>query len=208
MTQLPRDLQTTIEFFGQLPGIGPKTAKRLGFYLLRLPQQVLKTFSDSVGNLKENAVFCQQCHNIAEGPLCSICSDSSRDPSVLVIVEDVMDLLSLESGTQFTGMYHVLHGKIDPLNYIGPDDLYIPHLFERVKETFPQLKEIILATNPTTEGEATAMYIRNGIRELLREEEHSLQISRLAYGLPMGGEVEYADYMTLKRAIDGRRHMD
>ncbi|MFQ5452100.1 MAG: recombination mediator RecR [Candidatus Paceibacterota bacterium] len=205
MSNLPKDLQHTIEFFEKLPGIGPKTAKRLGFYLLRLPQADLEEAADHLKNLKKSTMYCKHCLNLSEAPLCPICADSSRDTSIIAIVEDVLDLLSMEMGHHYKGLYHVLHGRIDPLNYIGPDDIYIPQLLKRVKKDKSQLKEIILATNPDTEGEATAMYLKKKLEEVARPNGSRFAITRLGFGLPIGADLEYADYQTLKKAMEGRK---
>ena len=201
---LPNSLQKAIDFFEKLPGIGPKTAKRLGFYLLRLPQSDLEDFASNITRLKSSSHFCQICFNLTEAELCSICEDVSRDPTTISVVEDVLDLLAFEQGQVFNGLYHVLHGRIDPLNYIGPEDIFINPLLERIKNNKSKIKEIIIATNPDTEGEATAMYIQQLISEKFTN-GLSINITRLAYGLPIGADLEYTDYLTLKRALDGRK---
>lgn len=204
---LPHNLQSCIDFFEKLPGIGPKSAKRLGFYLLRMPQADLQHVSDSLNGLKSTALYCKVCCNLTESDLCPICDDTTRDKTTILVVEDVLDLLSFESGTQYKGVYHVLHGRIDPLHYIGPDDIYLPQLLSRVRSESETLKELILATNPNTEGEATAMYIQKQLEEVKSQTGGTFAITRLAYGLPIGADLEYTDYMTLKRAIEGRRDM-
>ncbi len=203
MSRLPKDLQHTIEFFEKLPGIGPKTAKRLGFYLLRLPQADLEEASKHLSTLKNSTKFCARCFNLTEQEICYICEDRNRDSSTIAVVEDVLALLSLEAGNHYSGVYHVLHGRIDPLNYISPDDINIAPLLSRVKKEGDNLKEIVLATNPDTEGEATAMYIRERLDEV--KNGSAFSITRLAYGLPIGADLEYADYMTLKRSFEGRK---
>lgn len=202
--KIPKDLQKAIDFFEKLPGIGPKSAKRLGFYLLRLPQQELEEVSSHIAQLKQNTLYCKRCFHLSESELCPICEDTQRDQSVIAIVEDVLDLLSFETGNHYNGLYHVLHGRIDPLNYIGPDDIFIPQFIERLQKEKDSISEIILATNPNTEGEATAMYIKSKIKEVLNGDSERIKITRLAYGLPMGADLEYADYMTLKRSLEGR----
>ncbi len=202
---IPRDLQKTIDFFEKLPGIGPKTAKKLGFYLLRIPHQELENISDHLKNLKLTTQYCRQCFNLSEAEICPICQDNDRDHSMVAVVEDVLDLISLEAGDHYHGVYHVLHGRIDPLNYIGPDDIFIPQFIERIKKDKDSIKEIILATNPDTEGEATAMYIKKKLLETFNGEADNVRISRLAYGLPIGANLEYADYMTLQRSLEGRK---
>ncbi len=208
-TSLPTNLKQISLFLERLPGIGEKTANRLAFYLLRLPEQDLKDFAHSLNDLKEKTKRCIICRNLTEDESCAVCNDSKRDKSVITVVEDVMDLLSFETGNIYEGVYHVLHGRIDPLNHIGPDDIFIDALLQRVVGNGPEktaVKEIILATNPDMEGEATAMYIRNKLNEIKKETAQEFTISRLAYGLPMGGNLEYADYMTLKKSIDGRNN--
>lgn len=202
---IPKDLQRSIDFFEKLPGIGPKSAKRLGFYLLRMPQTDLETFAQHMIDLKKKTLYCTRCFHLSEEELCPVCSDPARDGSVIAVVEDVLDLLSFETGNHFTGRYHVLHGRIDPLNYVGPDDIFIPQLIDRVVKEQADITEIILATNPNTEGEATAMYIKKKIQENLNGAADSIKITRLAYGLPIGAELEYADYMTIRRSMEGRR---
>lgn len=200
MNKLPSSLQKTIDFFEKLPSIGGKTARRLGFYLLRMPQKDIEEFAASILELKKKSLYCKTCMNLTEEELCAICADPDRDTAIITIVEDVIDLLSMEAGNQYKGVYHVLHGRIDPLNYIGPDDIYIPQLITRLKGD-EQVSEIILATNPNTEGEATALYLKKHILEI----KPNIRISRLAYGLPIGADLEYADYLTLQRAMEGRR---
>jgi recombination protein RecR len=203
MTTLPNNLKKISLFLERLPGIGEKTANRLAFFLLRLPKEDLTDFAESIASLKEKTKFCKNCFNLTEDSLCHICQDSRRDHSMITVVETVLDLLSFETGNIYNGVYHVLHGKIDPLNHIGPDDIRIKELLERVKKlTSSRVNEleIILATNPDMEGEATAIYIKNK----LKAQSSKLKITRLAYGLPIGGNLEYTDYMTLKKAIEGR----
>lgn len=204
MATLPTNLKQISYFLQRLPGIGEKTANRLAFYFLRLPQADLEEFSKSIKDLKTRTKMCNVCKNLTEDETCAICSDPQRDKNTITVVEDVLDLLSFETGNIYSGAYHVLHGKIDPLNNIGPDDIHLPSLFERIRKN-EQLKEVVLATNLDMEGEATAMYIKNKINELrIKNKESGVKITRLAYGLPMGANLEYADYMTLKRAIEGR----
>lgn len=199
---LPSSLKHISLFLERLPGIGEKTANRLAFYLLRLPDQDLKDFSRAVSDLKEKTKRCKICKNLTEDETCSICSDSKRDKSIITVVEDVIDLLSFETGNIYDGVYHVLHGRIDPLNHVGPDDIFIDSLLQRISGL--EVKEVILAMNPDMEGEATAMFIRNKLNEIKKDTGHEFAVTRLAYGLPMGGNLEYADYMTLKKSIEGR----
>ena len=206
MATLPASLKQIALFLERLPGIGEKTANRLAMYLLRMPEVELQAFGEAVRELKKRTKLCKQCLNLTENELCSICMDNRKDISTITVVETVLDLLSFETGNIYNGLYHVLHGKIDPLNSVGPDEIYINHLLTRVKGLTSSLKEIILATNPDMEGEATAMYIKKQL-ERLKEEDGGLKfkITRLAYGLPMGANLEYADYGTLGKAIEGRR---
>ncbi|HZE87842.1 MAG TPA: recombination mediator RecR [Methylomirabilota bacterium] len=198
--KIPKAIQQVIESFERLPGIGPKTAQRLTFYLLHVPQGELDRFSLSVQNLKKDTIICSTCFSIDETNPCSICSDSKRDHSIVCVVEQALDVLALEKNGKYKGVYHVLHGKIDPLNNIGPDEIHIGELVHRVKETDSPIKEIILATNPTMEGEATAMYIA----KQLKNENGTVRITRIGRGLPTGADLEYADPTTLERAMDGR----
>lgn len=200
--RIPKAIQNLIESFEKLPGIGPKTAQRLTFYLLHVPQGELDKFSSSVENLKKQTVFCSECFMIGENDPCSICSDSTRDDSLVCVVEQPLDVLALEKNGRFNGKYHVLHGKIDPLNNIGPDEIYIKQLFHRLKHN-SQIKEVILATNPTMEGEATAMYINKNLKSHLQVGA-KLKITRIGRGLPVGADLEYADEITLQRAMEGR----
>jgi recombination protein RecR len=207
MNTLPASLQKVALFLERLPGIGQKTANRLAFYFLRLPDSDLKEFADSVATLKTKTKLCKNCFNLTEEELCGICSDTRRDQSIITVVEDVLDLLSFETGDIYQGVYHVLHGKIDPLNHVGPNDIYIDQLIDRLHTRLTKkesIKEIILATNPDMEGEATAMYIKKKVIELQQTNKVDFAITRLGYGLPMGANLEYADYMTLKKALENR----
>ncbi len=203
MSLLPKSVSKVVEAFERLPGIGPKTAQRLAFYLLHVPQTELTRFATAVSELKVNTLFCAICKNVADSDPCSICADPRRDQTVICVVEQPSDVLSLERTGKFVGVYHVLHGAIDPLNNIGPDEIYVADLVKRVKSSVSAVREIILATNPNMEGEATAMYLQ---KELTRfESSNSLVITRLAHGLPVGADIEYADAVTLARSLDGRR---
>lgn len=202
MSTLPSSLKQIAYFLQRLPGIGEKTANRLAFYMLRLPETDLKEFSEHIKNLKEKTKFCSRCNNLTEETVCRICLDKNRDNKKIMIVEDVLDLISFETGKIYDGLYHLLHGRIDPLNNIGPADIYIDSLFKRVVDE--KTKEIILATNLDTEGEATAMYIKNKLDELKKTRNLKFKVTRLAFGLPMGANLEYADYMTLQKSIEGR----
>lgn len=217
MFKLPKAVQNLIEAFERLPGIGPKTAARLTFYLWRFPQKELEDFAQKLVNLKSQTVTCSHCFNVGEQDPCGICRDPGRDPGIICVVEEPLDVLALEKTGKFLGLYHVLGGAINPLQNIGPDELYISQLIERIKRS-SELREVILATNPTMEGEATAMYITKKVRELkVHPSTGGLnlppaarlafggKITRLARGLPVGGDLEYADEVTLTRALEGRR---
>lgn len=216
MNSLPNNLKQIALFLERLPGIGEKTANRLAFYFLRLPDRDLKEFAENVNSLKAKTKLCKNCLNLTEDELCSICTDGTRDQNVITVVEEVLDLLSFETGNIYRGLYHVLHGKIDPLNHVGPDDIYIQQLLTRVNELTSsrvnglkkeRIKEIILAMNPDMEGEATALYIRDRLISLKKNNKSAFKITRLGYGLPIGASLEYADYMTLKKSIEGRREI-
>jgi len=206
MAGLPSNLKHIAYFLQRLPGIGEKTANRLAFYFLRLPQQELKELSENILQLKEKTKLCVDCKNLTEFDRCSICENPQRDKTQITVVEDVLDLLSFETGNIYSGVYHVLHGNIFFLFYFVQVDLHIDTLFERVKGV--DITEVVLATNLDMEGEATSMYIKeklkleNAKRKTLKHKE--FKVTRLAYGLPMGSNLEYADYMTLKRALEGR----
>ncbi len=201
---LPDSLKHVSLFFERLPGIGQKTANRLAFYLMRLPEKDLQLIAGHIASLKEKTKKCTICNNLTEEEICTVCDDLGRNKGIITVIEDVIDLLSFETGNIYNGVYHVLHGKIDPLNHIGPEDIYINNLLQRVRENSSEIEEIILATNPDMEGEATAMYIRNKLNEIKEQRGLSFKISRLGYGLPIGGNLEYADYMTLRKAIENR----
>lgn len=204
--RIPKTIQNLIESFERLPGIGPKTAQRLTFYLLHVPQGELDKFALALQNLKKQTVLCSACFAVGESDPCDICADEKRDKSIICVVEEPLDVLSLERSGKYNGVYHVLHGRIDPLNNIGPDEIYIRQLLERVKAAsangFGEPKEIILATNPTMEGEATAMYIAKRLRE---QSLNKLKVTRIGRGLPVGADLEYADEVTLKNALEGRQ---
>jgi recombination protein RecR len=196
--KIPKAIQQVVESFERLPGIGPKTAERLTFYLLHVPQGELDKFAVSVQNLKKDTVICSTCFNIGETDPCSICTYGERNHSLLCVVEQPLDVIALEKSKKYPGVYHVLNGKIDPLNNIGPDEIRIHELVMRIKA--PEIKEIILATNPTMEGEATAMYIAKKVKEV----NNDVKVSRIGRGLPIGADIEYADPTTLDRAMEGR----
>lgn len=202
MSETPQPIQDLIDAFSRLPGIGPKTASRLAFFLLSAPETTSTQLADALMGLKKGVGVCQQCYNITlSGQLiCNICADDRRDDSLLCVVEQPMDVLVLEKVQAFHGKYHVLHGVLSPIEGIGPDDLYIRPLIERVKTG--TVKEVILATNPSMEGDATAQYLQKQLVPL------GVQVTRLARGLPAGGELEYADQTTLLRALLGRQEMN
>lgn len=196
MARVPRSVQSLIEAFERLPGIGPKTAQRLTYYLLHAPIEQAKALAQAALDMKEKTKICSVCFNIDEEELCSICSDQNRDQTIIMVVENPLDVLALEKAS-FKGFYHVLHGVISPMENIGPSEIHIKELLPRLKSD--KVKEIILATNPTMEGEATAMYIQRLISPL------GVKITRIARGLPVGSDLEYADETTLSRALEGRK---
>lgn len=199
MKILPRSVEKLIENFQKLPSIGPKTASRLTFYLLNVPQKQLDEFSQAIKSLKNSTVYCSSCFNIGESDPCVICGNKDRDESTVCVVEQPIDILSIEKTKKYKGVYHVLHGAINPLNNIGPDEIRIAELMDRVKSG--KIKELILATNANIEGEATAMYITREVRS----QKIKVKITSLARGLPVGADLEYADELTLSRALEGRR---
>lgn len=204
---IPKAISNLVEAFERLPGIGPKTAQRLTFYLLHVPQTMLDDFASALTNLKKNTVLCSICFNVSEKDPCPICSDVNRDHSKICVVEQPLDVLALDRNGHYKGIYHILHGAISPLNNIGPDELKISELLKRIRENQQEIQEIILATNSNMEGEATAMYISQEISNLKSQNSNlrSVKLTRLAHGLPVGGDVEYADEITLQRALEGRR---
>lgn len=200
--KIPKPITRLIESFERLPGIGPKTAQRLTFHLLHFPEEEINKFAAALVDLKRGVKLCSVCKNISEGDLCDVCSDPSRDKNLIAVVSGALDVLALEK-TGFRGNYHVLHGVIDPLNNIGPDEIFIKELIPRLKNIYGEI-EIILATNTSMEGESTAMYLAKLIRESGFEEQ-LVKLTRIARGLPVGGDIEYADDITLSRALEGRR---
>lgn len=201
MSTLPKAVERLIEKFERLPGIGPKSAQRLVFYLLHNPEAELMDFAERLQALKRETVLCSSCHNVSDQDPCPICSDTTRDTSMLCVVGQPLDVLAVEKSGTFKGRYHVLHGVISPLNNIGPDQIYLFDLIKRMEG----VEELILATNPTMEGEATALYIRDLLRKSTQVDADSLKISRIGHGLPIGADIEYADGVTLARALEGRR---
>jgi recombination protein RecR len=199
--KIARPIVALIESFQKLPGIGPKSAQRLTYYLLHVPQSQLEDFAESVSRLKKDTVLCSVCKNVSETDPCPICSDPSRDQTQIMVVEQPLDILAFEKTGRFKGVYHVLHGAISPLDNIGPDEIFIDPLIDRVKDS--KVKELIIATNPTMEGEATSMYLK---KQLLIVNS-KLLITRLGMGIPTGADLEYADEVTLTQALEGRREL-
>ncbi|NCN58394.1 recombination protein RecR [Candidatus Roizmanbacteria bacterium CG22_combo_CG10-13_8_21_14_all_38_20] len=204
MAKLPKPLQNVIDAFERLPGIGSRSAQRLGFYLVNVPEYELTKFADALIELKRGTVKCSICYNVSESEPCYVCGDNSREETTLLVVEQPIDVLNFEKMGRYKGQYHVLHGRIDPLNNIGPDDIYIDQLLKRLSKS--AIKELILALNPDMEGEATAMYISKQLTDKTKLKQ-KLKITRLANGLPVGSSVEFADEITLGRALEGRREL-
>jgi recombination protein RecR len=201
-TPLIEPVARLIEAFARLPGIGPKTAQRLTYHLLRAPDTEARMLATALIDVRDQVVFCERCFNISDAPLCPICRDESRDALRLCVVEEPLDVLALERTAEFRGLYHVLHGAISPIDGVGPDRLKIRELLARADDAKREgrpLEEVILATNPTLEGEATAMYLAERLEGTVGV------VSRIARGLPVGGDLEYADEVTLIRALQGRR---
>ena len=201
--KLPRAIQNLIEKFEKLPGVGPKSAQRLVFYLLHNPDHELEDFAEKLVALKRNTVLCEECHNVSEINPCSLCSDPNRETDTLCVVEQPLDVIAIEKSNSFKGKYHVLHGSIAPLNNIGPDQLFLHDLAQRLEG----VSELIIATNPTMEGEATALYISEFLANQSGVDSDSLSITRIGHGLPIGADIEYADGVTLSRALEGRRKL-
>ncbi len=199
MEYFPAPLENLVEKFARLPGIGRKSAQRLAFYVLAQPEAEAQAFADAIVDAKKNVTCCPVCQNFTAGGLCPICSSPRRDPSVICVVADPRDVVAIERAREFQGQYHVLHGVISPMNHVGPDDLQIKSLVDRVAKGGVQ--EVIMATNPDTEGEATAMYIARLLKPF------GVRVTRLAYGIPVGGHLEFADDATLMRALEGRREL-
>ncbi len=196
---LPKSVQNLIDEFSRLPGVGPKSAARLTFYLLTKPSRDIENLGNSVLNLSKNLRLCSICFNISENDICSICTDEKRNHRIVAVVEEPLDVIALEKSAIFDGIYHVLGGAISPINGIGPDELRIRQLLDRFATH--EIDELILATNPNLEGEATASYIK----EKIHAQYPDVKITRLARGLPIGGDLEYADEVTLRRSLEGRR---
>lgn len=192
-------LETLVEQFEKLPGIGHKTAQRLAYHILGVSKEEAEAFASAIVEAHEKIHYCKVCCNLTDEELCPVCRNDNRDKSIICVVEDPRDVFALERTNEFNSTYHVLHGVISPLSGVGPEQLHIKELLARVSD--PQVKEVIMATNPTVEGEATAMYISRLLKPM------GIRVTRLAYGIPVGGDLEYADEVTLSRAIEGRREL-
>ncbi|MBO5837921.1 MAG: recombination protein RecR [Oscillospiraceae bacterium] len=199
MQYFPAALQELADQFARLPGIGGKTAQRLAFYVLGLPMEDAQSFADAIIDAKNTVHTCPVCQNLTDRDICAVCDDDMRDKSVVCVVAEPKDVIALERSREFNGVYHVLHGVISPLNHITQDDIRIRELLARVANG--DIREVIMATNPDTEGEATAMYISRLLRPM------EVKVTRLAYGIPVGSQLEYADEVTLSRALEGRQEI-
>lgn len=195
----PEPIAKLIDGFMKLPGIGPKTASRLAFYVLDMKEDDVLDFAKSLVNAKRNLTYCSVCHNITDQDPCQICEDKSRDQTMVCVVQESRDVIAMEKMREYPGQYHVLHGAISPMEGIGPEDIKVPELIKRLQDD--TIQEVIIATNPTIEGEATAMYISRLVKPT------GIKVTRIAHGLPVGGDLEYADEVTLSRAIEGRREL-
>lgn len=200
MAELPKSIKNLIGVFERLPGIGPKSASRLAFYLLNVPESYVVEMARALMAIKKEVKICKNCFSVCEGDICEICSDEKRDKKIVCVVERAIDVMAIESIGGFKGVYHVLGGVVNPLEHVSPDDLKIDELVDRIEDGM----EIILATNPTMEGEATALYIKKRLENC---EKQNIKISRIGSGLPMGADLEYADQATLSRALEGRREI-
>ncbi len=202
MRALPEPVQNLVDALARLPGIGPKTASRLAFYLLRAPDEISLSLSEALAEIKQETGLCEICFNVTrkESPVCEICGSDQRDRQTLCVVEEPLDVLAIEKTAGYNGLYHVLHGVLSPIEGIGPDDLKIRELIHRLEGG--KVEEVILATNPSMEGDATAMYLNDRIMPF------GIRVTRLARGLPVGGDLEYADQNTLLRALAGRQKLD
>lgn len=199
MEYLPAPLEKLVEQFAKLPGVGGKSAQRLAFHVLNLPQEEAEEFSRAILDAKRQVTLCPQCRNLTSGGLCPICASPKRDETTVCVVADPRDVVAMERAREFNGHYHVLHGVLSPMNHVGPDDLQIKSLLDRVAQG--TIQEVIMATNPDTEGEATALYIARLLKPF------GVKVTRLAYGIPVGGHLEFADDATLMRALEGRREL-
>ena len=192
-------IEKLIESFERLPSIGHKTATRLAFHMLNLSEEETNEFIGSIENARKNLKYCSICYNISDTDPCEICANSKRDSNIICVVEDVKDIIAMERTYEFKGLYHVLHGTISPMNGIGPEDIKIKELLNRLSNS--EIKEVIIATNPRVEGEATAMYLSKLIKPF------GIKVSRIAHGIPVGGDLEYTDEITLAKALEGRHEM-
>ena len=199
MSFFPASLENLVDKFASLPGIGRKSAQRLAFHVLSLPDAEAQSFADAIISAKKSVHCCKVCQNLTEGEICQICASDTRDKSTVCVVSEPRDVLSLERGREYNGTYHVLHGVLSPMSHVGPDDIRIKELLVRVAEN--DIQEVIMATNPDTEGEATAMYLSRLLKPF------NVKVTRLAYGIPVGSNLEFADDATLNRAIEGRTEM-
>ena len=199
MSFFPAALETLVDRFASLPGIGRKSAQRLAFHVLSLPEGEARAFADAILDAKKNVHCCRICQNLTEGEICSVCASQTRDKSTICVVSEPRDVMSIERGREYNGVYHVLHGVLSPMSHVGPDDIRIKELLTRVADS--EVEEVIMATNPDTEGEATAMYLSRLLKPF------NIKVTRLAYGIPVGSNLEFADDATLNRAIEGRTEM-
>ena len=199
MNYYSRSITKLIDELSRLPGIGSKTAQRLAFFIINMPQSDVISLAKSIIEAKENLKYCKICYNFTDSDICNICRDKTRDPSLICVVSDPKDVAAMEKTREYHGLYHVLHGEISPMDGIGPEDIKIKELLERLRKN--EIKEVILATNLDIEGEATALYIAKLIKPL------GVKVTRIAYGVPVGGDLEYTDAVTLSRALEGRRDM-
>ena len=199
MSFFPASLENLVDKFASLPGIGRKSAQRLAFHVLSLPDDEAQSFADAIISAKKSVHCCKVCQNLTEGEICQICASDTRDKSTVCVVSEPRDVLSIERGREYNGTYHVLHGVLSPMSHVGPDDIRIKELLVRVAEN--DIQEVIMATNPDTEGEATAMYLSRLLKPF------NVKVTRLAYGIPVGSNLEFTDDATLNRAIEGRTEM-
>lgn len=199
MEYFPAPLEKLVEQFARLPGVGYKSAQRLAFHVLSLPAEEAQAFADAITDAKRSVTLCPVCQNLTAGGLCPICADAKRDDATICVVADPRDVIAIERSREYRGRYHVLHGVLSPMNHVGPDDLHIKSLLDRVAQG--GITEVIMATNPDTEGEATALYIARLLKPF------GVKVTRLAYGIPVGGHLEFADDATLMRALEGRREL-
>lgn len=199
MEYFPAPLEKLVEQFARLPGVGSKSAQRLAFHVLNLPMEQAQAFADAIVDAKRSVTLCPVCRNLTAGGLCPICSSPKRDEGTICVVADPRDVVAIERNREYNGRYHVLHGVLSPMNHVGPDDLEIKPLVDRVAAGGVQ--EVIMATNPDTEGEATALYLARLLKPF------GVKVTRLAYGIPVGGHLEFADDATLMRALEGRREL-